>query len=161
MIYGDFLSIPLILVITMQNRKTLLCVFLYFKIPGSNWPVIFLALIFYHKKHLEKKKSMRWGPGAKRAQVAWTPGQAMPPMLKWASSLQRHQSSSPDAQLDLKTSIYRPPSTIPRWGGGDTQNREIEAIPAQIGGGNDVGVAPGRFSTLSDVNTIITAMKRE
>jgi hypothetical protein len=30
-----------------------------------------------------------------------------------------------------------------------------------IGGGNAAGVAPERFSTLSDVNTIITAMKRE
>jgi hypothetical protein len=27
--------------------------------------------------------------------------------------------------------------------------------------GNAAGVTPGRFSTLSDVNTIITAMKRE
>jgi hypothetical protein len=28
-------------------------------------------------------------------------------------------------------------------------------------GGNATGVAPGHFSTLSDVNTIITTMKRE
>jgi hypothetical protein len=27
--------------------------------------------------------------------------------------------------------------------------------------GNTAGVAPDRFSTLSDINTIITAMKRE
>jgi hypothetical protein len=27
--------------------------------------------------------------------------------------------------------------------------------------GNTAGVTPGRFSTLSDINTIITAMKRE
>jgi hypothetical protein len=31
MIYGDFPSIPLILVITLQNRITLFCVFLYFR----------------------------------------------------------------------------------------------------------------------------------
>jgi hypothetical protein len=31
----------------------------------------------------------------------------------------------------------------------------------KIGGGNAVGVAHGCFSILSDVNTIITAMKRE
>jgi hypothetical protein len=31
----------------------------------------------------------------------------------------------------------------------------------KIGGGNAAGVAPGSFSTLSDINTIITAMKRE
>jgi hypothetical protein len=28
-------------------------------------------------------------------------------------------------------------------------------------GGNAAGVAPERFSTLSDINTIITAIKRE
>jgi hypothetical protein len=31
----------------------------------------------------------------------------------------------------------------------------------KIGGGNAAGVAPERFSTLFDVNTIITAIKRE
>jgi hypothetical protein len=31
----------------------------------------------------------------------------------------------------------------------------------KIGGGNATEVTLGRFSTLSDVNTIITAMKRE
>jgi hypothetical protein len=34
-------------------------------------------------------------------------------------------------------------------------------VPAKIGVGNTTGVAPGRFSTLSDINTTITAMKRE
>jgi hypothetical protein len=31
----------------------------------------------------------------------------------------------------------------------------------KIGGGNVAGVAPGHFSTLRDINTIIIAMKRE
>jgi hypothetical protein len=31
----------------------------------------------------------------------------------------------------------------------------------KIGEGNAARVTPGRFSTLSDVDTIITAMKRE
>jgi hypothetical protein len=57
--------------------------------------------------------------------------------------------------------IYIPPWTITMRGGGETRNIEIEAIPANIGGGNTAGVAPGCFSALSDVNTIITAMKRE
>jgi hypothetical protein len=66
-----------------------------------------------------------------------------------------------DAQLDLKTSIYRPPSTIQRRGGGEIQNTETEAVPVKIGGGNAAGVAPGLFSTVSNINTIITAMKRD
>jgi hypothetical protein len=39
-------------------------------------------------------------------------------------------------------------------GGGETRNTETEA-------GNAAGVALRCFSTLSDINTIITAMKRE
>jgi hypothetical protein len=46
-------------------------------------------------------------------------------------------------------------------GGGETQNRETEAVPVKIGWENTAGVALGRFSTLFDINTIITAMKRE
>jgi hypothetical protein len=60
MIYGDFLSIPFILVITVQNRKTQFCVFYVSgTFPDSNWLKIFWALIFYHEKHLEHKKSTR------------------------------------------------------------------------------------------------------
>jgi hypothetical protein len=36
-----------------------------------------------------------------------------------------------------------------------------QAVPAKIGGENAAGVALGRFSTLLNINTIITAMKRE
>jgi hypothetical protein len=45
--------------------------------------------------------------------------------------------------------------------GGETQNIETEVVPAKIGGGNVARVAPVRFSTLCDINTIITAMKRD
>jgi hypothetical protein len=45
--------------------------------------------------------------------------------------------------------------------GGETRNTETEAVPAKIGWGNAAGVAPRRFSTLFDINAIITAMKRE
>jgi hypothetical protein len=48
MFYGDFPSIPLILIITLEDRKTLFCVILSFG-----------ELIFYHEKHLKRKKSMR------------------------------------------------------------------------------------------------------
>jgi hypothetical protein len=51
--------------------------------------------------------------------------------------------------------------TILGGGGGETRNTEIEVVPVKIGGGNVAEVAPGRLSTLSDINTIITAMKRD
>jgi hypothetical protein len=50
---------------------------------------------------------------------------------------------------------------IVKRGNGETRNTETEVAPVNIGGGNAAGVAPGLFSTLSDVNTIITSMKRE
>jgi hypothetical protein len=50
---------------------------------------------------------------------------------------------------------------FPRGGGGETRNTKTEAVPGKVGGGNATGVAPGRFSTLSNVNTIINAMRRE
>jgi hypothetical protein len=43
-------------------------------------------------------------------------------------------------------------------GRGERPNTETEAVLAKIGAGNAARVTPGRFSTLSDVNTIITAM---
>jgi hypothetical protein len=50
---------------------------------------------------------------------------------------------------------------ITRRGSRETRNRETTAIPTKIGGKNVARVAPERFSTLSDVNTIITVIKRE
>jgi hypothetical protein len=41
------------------------------------------------------------------------------------------------------------------------KHTKIEATPAKIGGGNATRVAPGRFSSLSNITTIDTAMKRE
>jgi hypothetical protein len=54
-----------------------------------------------------------------------------------------------------------PPWTIAIEGGRETQNRETEAVLVKIGGGNAARFAPRCFSTLSDINTIISAMKRE
>jgi hypothetical protein len=50
---------------------------------------------------------------------------------------------------------------FPREGSREIENTEREAIPANIGGGNIVGVAPRRFSNFSDINTIGTSMKWE
>jgi hypothetical protein len=50
---------------------------------------------------------------------------------------------------------------IAKRGGRETRKTETEAVLVKIGGGNAARVALGRFSTLSDINTIITTMKRE
>jgi hypothetical protein len=90
--------------------------------PDSNWPGIFRVLIFYHEKHLEKKKSTIQGPGAKQAQVVRAPCQAVPPNVVRTSSLQHCQSSPPNAQIDLKMPIYIPLWTITVRGGRETWN---------------------------------------
>jgi hypothetical protein len=83
MFYEDFPSIPLILVITLQDRKTLVCIFLSFRFLPELKLIqdFFGALIFYNLKHVEHKKSTRGGPGPKRDQVVRGPNQATPPSL--------------------------------------------------------------------------------
>jgi hypothetical protein len=51
--------------------------------------------------------------------------------------------------------------TITTRGGGETRNTETEVVRANIVGGIIVEVALGRFSTLPNINTIITTIKRE
>jgi hypothetical protein len=161
MIYEDFPLIPLILVITLQNRKTLFCVFLCFRnLPKLKWSGIFRALIFYHENLLEHKKSARWATRAKWGQVAQAPGRATQaclsleaPMLSifvsWSSAWPKNDY------------IKTPPLVFSRGGGGETWNKETEAVPGKIGEGNAVRVTPGCFSNPSDINTIDTSMKRE
>ena len=64
--------IPFILVITLQNRKTLFCVFLSFR--GLNevklsWDFSRMS-IFHQEKHLEHLDLTRRATRAERAQVA-------------------------------------------------------------------------------------------
>jgi hypothetical protein len=48
-----------------------------------------------------------------------------------------------------------------RGGGRETQNHEKEAEPVKIGEENTAGVAPDRFSSLSNITVTTTMMKRE
>jgi hypothetical protein len=82
-------------------------------------------------------------------------------MTVWASELRCCPSSSLDAQLDPKNAYIKNP-----LGDRDTRRRKNtkhinRGCSSEYWRGNAVGVALGRFSTLSDINTIITAMKRE
>jgi hypothetical protein len=52
-------------------------------------------------------------------------------------------------------------SAFPLGGGGETRNHETKAVPTKIGGGNAAGVAPSRFSNLSNLTNTATMMKRE
>jgi hypothetical protein len=125
--YEDFPSIPLILVITLQDRKTLFCIFLSFgdyfrlKLIWDFWSVNILSEEEEEEEEEEKEEQVnKMRPKAERVQVARAPCHAAPPMIVGASSLRCHPSSSPDAQLDLKSPIYIPPWTIAIRGGRET-----------------------------------------
>jgi hypothetical protein len=78
MIYGDFPSTPLILVITLQNRKTLFCVFLHFR----NLPELKLTWNFSGVNILSREPSGEeelndMGPRGQRSKGGIGPGQAV------------------------------------------------------------------------------------
>jgi hypothetical protein len=118
----------------------------------------FGALIFYHEKHLEHKKSTRDATRPKRDQVAWAPRLAAPPSLVWGSSLRCHPSLCPDAQLDLKTPIYRPP---PPWRSRGEVARKHEKHRTEaagshrrkIRGGIAAGVTSGHLSSFTNISS--------
>jgi hypothetical protein len=106
MIYGNFPLIPLILVITLQNRKTLFCVFLCFKdLPGLKLTWDFLGINILPRE----------APGAQDVNEVRPRGQTRPGGTgPWPGHATHTHlgleprfrlSSSPDAQLDLQMPI--------------------------------------------------------
>jgi hypothetical protein len=90
MFYGDFPLIPLILIITLQNRKTLFCEFLSFR----NLPELKLTWDFWNVNILsreapEEEEVNEMRPRGQMSLGGMGPCQAMPPMAFQASSLQR------------------------------------------------------------------------
>jgi hypothetical protein len=60
-----------------------------------------------------------------------------------------------------KNAYIKTPRGVP-WGcGGETWNHETKDVPTKIGGGNAAGVAPDRFSNLSEITNTATMMNRE
>jgi hypothetical protein len=101
MIYGDFLSIPLILVITLQNRKTLFCVFLRFRdLPRLKLTWDFSGINILPR---EAPRGQEVNLGGHEAHLS-THGAGPQPSRATHSRLCR-PSLRPDAQPDLKTPI--------------------------------------------------------
>jgi hypothetical protein len=138
--------------------------FAYFDVSGtfcnSNWPGIFQALIFYHEKHLEHKKSMREATRPKRAMVVWALAKSSHLVLfgPWTSNASIFIS---DWSTWPKNAYIKTPEQFPWGGGGGIGRHKIEALPVNIGGGNAARVALGCFSNLSDITNTATMMKRE
>jgi hypothetical protein len=149
---------PLILVITLQDRKTLFCVFLSFRdLPRLK--LTFGALVFYHEKHQEKELTI-WGLGAERARVARVPDRAHHPMPS-------RPRASAAVHLRVQTLIltkkclYIDPLDDRDEGRRRNTKHRHGGCSSKHWRGKRSRSRPRRLSTLSDVNTIITAMKRE
>jgi hypothetical protein len=122
---------------------------------------VFLASIFLPENQHEMKKNERGpptaqtrpggtGPRSGRATQAYL---AVDPPMSFVFAL--------DLLSWIKNSYIKTPQGVPRGGSGETRNQKAEVIPAKIGGGNATGVAPGRFSNLSNITNTATMMKRE
>jgi hypothetical protein len=73
--------------ISERQKISCFCILLFQTFWCSNWLGIFIALLFYHKKHLEKLNQMRGATRPKRAWVAWPTDQVTLPVLVWPSSV--------------------------------------------------------------------------
>jgi hypothetical protein len=142
MIFGDFPSTPLIFVITLQNKKTLFCVFLCFRnLPKLKltWDILGVNNLSREPSREEEVNKMDprgqtstggMGPWTGRATHACLGLGALMPFIfvSWRSALP-------------KNTYIKTPLVFPRGCSGETWNTETEAIPAKIGGGNAAGVA--------------------
>jgi hypothetical protein len=158
--YGDFPLIPLIWVITLQNRRHPFCIFLHFRDllelkqsePFSG-VIIFPRATKCDEEAHEGAHEVQMIPGGVGlghtsqvyfAVVALISSVFVPDWLSWP-----------------KKSYIKTPEVFP-WGGGrTTRNHEIEAIPTKIGGGNTARAIPGRFSNVSNITNTATMMRRE
>jgi hypothetical protein len=112
---------PLILVITLQNRKTLFCVFLCFR----NFPKLKLTWDFSGVNILSpepprEEEVSEMGPRGQTSTGGMGPwlGRATHTRLGLGAPIT--SILSPDAQLDLKKAIYRLALAIVIQGGGKT-----------------------------------------
>jgi hypothetical protein len=152
---------------TLQNRKTLFCVFwrlrdlseikLAWEFLGVN---ILLWEAFGAQEVNEGGHEVQMGIGGAGPRPSHTTQPCLvlePPMLSVFIS----DWSGWPKNAYIKTPPPPPPEAFPRVGGGKTWNHKIEVVPAKIGGGNATEVTPGRFSNLSDITNTATMMKRE
>jgi hypothetical protein len=162
LIYGYFPSIPLILVITLHNMKTIFCVFWRFRsLPELKLTWDFSGINILSRKSFgaqevnegghEAHLSMG-GAGLRHGRATMSRLRLEPLMspmfVAWISSWP-------------KNTYIKATLGVPRGGNGEKRNIETKAVPVKIGGGNAAEVTPGRLSNLSNITTIDTAMKRE
>jgi hypothetical protein len=79
-LWGFFIDPPSFGYNSAEQENPILCILRFTNLHELKFNWNFLELIFYDENHMEKKKSTRWAPEAKWAQVARAPGQAAPPM---------------------------------------------------------------------------------
>jgi hypothetical protein len=162
MIYGDFPSIPLILVITLHNRKTPFCVFWRFR----NLPELKLTQDFLGINILswEPCGAQEVNKGVHKAQTSTGGATTRPGRATLACLAVEAPMSSifiPGSSAWPKnTYINTPLSVFERRRRRNMKHRN-KGCSSEDWRGKHCRSRPGRFSNLSDITTIDTTMKRE
>ena len=118
MFLGISLRIPLILVITLKDRKTFFCVFFRFRdLYGLKLTGDFSRIIIfqYMTKHSFEITQTELGRGKEDRWRAHPLG--APPMLLGTPGLLSRPSKAPEGSLDLKTPYIKVPDASRNGGG--------------------------------------------
>jgi hypothetical protein len=97
---------PLILIITLQDRKTLFCIFLSLRdLPGLKLTWDFWSINILSRETPDEEEVNKTRRRGRMSTGGAGPLAGRATHARWGLE---HPSSSPDAQLDLKTPIYIP-----------------------------------------------------
>jgi hypothetical protein len=163
MIYVGFHQPPLILVITLQNRKTLFCVFWHFRNLLElklTWDFLGINILSREPSRAQEVNEVGHEGQTRLGGMGPRPGRATQARL----SLKAPMSSifvSWSSAWPKNDYIKTPQRRSLREGAEKHETQKQRLFHAKIGGGNTAGVAPGWFSNLSDITTIDPTMKRE
>ena len=130
MFLGIFQMIPLILVITLQDRKTLFCVFFSFRdLYGLKLIGDFSRNIIFQYMTKLGFETTQTEPGRRKGPRWLAHPLGAPPMLFASSSLLSRPSKAPEGSRDLKTPYIKVPEASRDGGGALIRNTEIQPEP--------------------------------
>ena len=148
MFLGISLRVPFILVITLQDRKPLFCVFFSFrdlyglKLTGDFSRIIIFQNMTVQSFEITQTESRR------RKEDRWRAHHlGAPPMLFSPSEHPSRPVKAPEGSLDLKTPYIKVSDASREEAARRSRNTEILSEPATIGGELSSIAAQGEIST--------------
>ena len=148
MILGISLRIPLILVITLPDRKTMFCVFFHFRdLYGLKLTGDFLRIIIFQDMTIPSFET-RQIESRRRKEDRWCAHPlGAPPMLFSPSEHPSRPVKAPEGSLDLKPPYIKVSDASREEAARRSRNIEILPEPATIGGELSSIAAQGDIST--------------